>query len=69
VNPSEEDLKKVNTDKSHQFNLEAARESVILAKNDENVLPLNKEKPTTIFVTGPTSAELRVLNGAWSYSW
>lgn len=64
--PVEEDLARIGTSESEQFNLEAARESIILAKNDDNMLPLKNNKK--ILVTGPTANLLRVLNGGWSYS-
>lgn len=49
-----------------QSNLDAARESIILVKN-ENILPLNKNKK--IFVTGPTANRLSTLNGGWTITW
>ena len=48
-------------------NLAAARESIILLKNDKNILPL--AKTSTVFVTGPTAALLSVLNGGWTITW
>jgi beta-glucosidase len=65
--PVEEDLKNIGTDDSHAFNLQAAREAVILAKNEKSVLPL--AKTAKVLVTGPTGDLLRILNGGWSYSW
>ncbi|MEZ5043465.1 MAG: glycoside hydrolase family 3 N-terminal domain-containing protein [Saprospiraceae bacterium] len=47
--------------------LEAARESLVLCKNENNILPLKKGQ--TILVTGPTANSLRSLNGGWTYSW
>jgi beta-glucosidase len=47
--------------------LNAARESITLLKNDNNILPLSKNKK--ILVTGPGANSLTTLNGAWSYSW
>lgn len=47
--------------------LNAARESITLLKNDNNILPLSKDKK--ILVTGPGANSLTTLNGAWSYSW
>jgi len=63
--PFEEDLNRIGTNESEEFNLEAARESIILAKNDDNLLPLSTNKK--ILVTGPTGNLLRVLCGGWSY--
>jgi beta-glucosidase len=47
--------------------LDAARECVILLKNEKNLLPLPKNKK--ILVVGPASASLTSLNGCWSYTW
>lgn len=45
----------------------AAEESMVLLKNEKNLLPL---KPgTKVFVTGPNANTMRGLNGGWSYSW
>ena len=52
---------------SKDFNLEAARETIILAKNEINFLPLSKNKK--ILVAGTSGGNLRVLNGGWSYKW
>lgn len=46
---------------------EAASEAVTLLKNDNGVLPLTKGKK--VLVTGPNANTMRVLDGAWSYSW
>ncbi len=47
--------------------LEAARESLILLKNDNNILPLTKNKK--VLVTGPTADSLISLNNGWTYVW
>lgn len=64
--PVEEDLTRIGTNESEQFNLEAARESIILAKNENKCLPLKTNKK--ILVTGPTAKLLNVLCGGWSYT-
>ena len=69
IYPDPADLNKIGTEESEKFNLEAARESIILAKNENNTLPLSKNSNLRILVTGPTSNLRRVLNGGWSYSW
>jgi beta-glucosidase len=46
---------------------QAARESIVLAKNATNILPLKKDG--SILVTGPTANLLSVLNGGWSITW
>lgn len=47
--------------------LQAARESVLLLKNEEDVLPLRAGQK--ILVTGPTANTLRSLYGGWSLTW
>jgi len=48
-------------------NYEAAKETIILAKNTSDVLPLSKNKK--ILITGPTADKLSVLNGGWTITW
>ena len=48
--------------------LEAARESMVLLKNENHVLPLEKGKHRML-VTGPNANSMRCLNGGWSYTW
>lgn len=50
-----------------QVSLQAARESLVLLKNDGNVLPLQKNKK--VLVTGPTSDSLISLNNGWTWVW
>ena len=47
--------------------LQAAEESEVLLKNEDDILPLAKEKK--ILLTGPNANSMRCLNGGWSYSW
>ena len=60
---------KVGNDESHAQNLEAARETIILAKNKDNILPLKTQDNKKILVTGPTGNLLKCLNGGWTYTW
>ena len=48
-------------------NLNAARESIILVKNQDNILPLSKA--TKVLVTGPTANLLSAMNGGWTITW
>jgi beta-glucosidase len=50
-----------------KINLQAARESIILTKNDTDLLPLSKD--TKVFVIGPTANLLSVLNSGWTITW
>lgn len=65
--PNKELIKNIATKENTEANLNAARESIILAKNEENFLPLKKDKK--IFVTGPTANLLSSLNGGWTITW
>lgn len=47
--------------------LQAARESVVLLKNQNNILPLSKT--AKVLVTGPTADSLISLNNGWTYVW
>ena len=47
--------------------LEAAIQSLVLLKNENNILPL--KEGTKILVAGPNANTMRGLNGGWSYSW
>ena len=47
--------------------LQSAEESMVLLKNQEDILPLASGKK--ILVTGPNANQMRCLNGGWSYSW
>jgi len=52
---------------SSDINLEAAHESIVLVKNENNLLPLKKN--SKILVTGPTANLLSVMNGGWTITW
>jgi beta-glucosidase len=52
---------------SRQVSLNAARESITLLKNANNLLPLAKN--TKVLVTGPTADSLISLNNGWTYVW
>lgn len=45
----------------------AAAASVVLLKNERELLPLRKD--VRLLVTGPNANSLRTLNGGWSYTW
>ena len=50
-----------------QVSLDAARESMTLLKNTDNILPL--AKTSKVLVTGPTADSLISLNNGWTYVW
>ena len=52
--------------------LQAAEESIVLLKNEGNILPLtaNSQQPKAkILLTGPNANQMRCLHGGWSYTW
>ncbi len=65
--PNKELLKDFANDEFTSVNLNAARESIILTKNEESILPLSKK--TKVLVTGPTANLLSALNGGWTITW
>lgn len=47
--------------------LGGATESMVLLKNEGNILPLQHGKK--ILLTGPNANQMRCLDGGWSYTW
>jgi beta-glucosidase len=47
--------------------LHAAEETMVLLKNEGNILPL--KQGAKILLTGPNANQMRCLNGGWSYTW
>lgn len=58
---------KFGSDEFAQVAQSAAEESLILLKNEDNILPLTMGKK--ILLTGANANSMRCLNGGWSYSW
>ncbi len=58
---------KFGSDEFAQKSLRAAEESIVLLKNEGNILPL--APATKILLTGPNANQMRCLNGGWSYTW
>lgn len=50
-----------------KLTLEGATESMVLLKNEGNILPLQHGKK--ILLTGPNANQMRCLDGGWSYTW
>ena len=65
--PNKELSKKFANKEFTDANLNAARESIILTKNDGNILPLSKN--IKVLVSGPTANMLSVMNGGWTITW
>ena len=63
---------KFGSDEFAQKALQAAEESIVLLKNENNILPLspNTQHPAPkILLTGPNANQMRCLHGGWSYTW
>src|SRR5258706_2398689 len=58
---------KIGLAESRQAALQAARESMTLLQNTNDLLPLTKNRK--ILVTGPTADSLLSLNNGWTYVW
>ncbi|MEM6725976.1 MAG: glycoside hydrolase family 3 N-terminal domain-containing protein [Bacteroidota bacterium] len=62
-----EDYPDFASEPSSEASLNAAKESIVLLKNDNNILPLKDD--VKILVTGPTANEMQPLNGGWTRTW
>ena len=62
-----EDYPEFGSEEFEQAAYNMAAESITLLKNEEDILPLSKDKK--VLVVGPNANSMRTLNGAWSYSW
>lgn len=61
------DYPKFGSEEHRLVSLEAARESITLLKNENDILPL--PKTARVLVTGFAANSMRCLNGGWSYTW
>jgi len=64
---SDFDYSKFGSEEFKNAAYNAASESVTLLKNDNDILPLSKDK--SILLLGPTANSLNCLNGAWTHTW
>lgn len=61
---------KFGCDEFAKASLKAAEESMVLLKNENNLLPLTPQPSTLkILLTGPNANQMRCLHGGWSYTW
>ncbi len=65
--PDKEGYEKFASKEFRDKSYEAAKQSLVLLKNKNDVLPLQTNKK--ILVTGPTANSMIYLNGGWSYTW
>ncbi|OWZ21129.1 Glycoside hydrolase [Phytophthora megakarya] len=64
---TDEDIGFVGQNESRQAALELARESVILLKNEHDILPLSVDND--VFLTGHSADNVGLLCGGWSLRW
>ncbi len=65
--PRNDRFNRIGTAENRAFALEAARESIVLMKNENNTLPLSKSK--NILLAGPTANLKAPLAGGWTLRW
>lgn len=65
--PSREHIGRVGHPDHRRQALQAARESIVLLKNDGGVLPVPRPKRVGVF--GPSADNRRNLSGGWTLSW
>ena len=57
----------VGSTRDRRVALQAARESVTLLRNTDDLLPLSADQ--RVLVTGPTAHSMQSLNNGWTYTW
>lgn len=57
----------VGASEDRAISLEAARESITLVRNEEDLLPLSGDE--NVLVTGPTANSMQSLHNGWTYTW
>lgn len=62
------DYPKFGSTEFSELSYDAASEAITLLKNENEILPLQKDK-IKILVTGPSANKLTSLNGPWSRTW
>lgn len=60
-------IARIGTAESRRVSLQAARESIVLLKNEKATLPL--QRGAHVLLTGPTADSLISLNNGWSFTW
>ena len=67
VKPNIKEYESFASNEYRQAAYNVASESITLLKNNNNILPISKEK--SVLVIGPTANSLNCLNGAWTHTW
>jgi beta-glucosidase len=60
-------VEKVGSDRAEA--LDMAHQSIVLVKNEHNVLPILNQDNVKVLVTGPTANSLSFQSGGWSWQW
>ncbi|MEM7106828.1 MAG: glycoside hydrolase family 3 N-terminal domain-containing protein [Bacteroidota bacterium] len=63
----EEAISQFNKKEYQETAYNAAKESITLLKNDNNILPLSKK--AKVLLAGPSANNLSSLHSSWSYTW
>ncbi len=66
--PSGESLDEIGSDSHKALALKAAEESMVLLKNDDDILPIS-QNVKKLLVVGPSAESKRNLAGGWTLAW
>ena len=67
--PRNDRFNRIGTAENRALALEAARESIVLMKNDGNALPLSPDKTKNVLVAGSLANLKSPLSGGWTLRW
>jgi beta-glucosidase len=67
--PREDRFARIGSEENRARAREAARESLVLLRNEGGVLPLDPKKARSLIVTGPLADSRRALAGGWTLRW
>jgi len=60
---------RVGSNDDHYAALQAARESIVMTKNDNGFLPLDGTKALKVLLSGPSCDSKRLQSGGWTVHW
>ena len=67
--PREDRFARIGSEENRARAREAARESLVLLRNEGGLLPLDPKKARSLIVTGPLADSRRALAGGWTLRW
>jgi len=67
--PRNDRFDRIGSAEHQQMALNAARESLVLLRNQQELLPLKPDDTKRLLLAGPTIDSKRNLNGGWTYAW